>query len=130
MNDEINYNKIEHVFCICEGGIERALMNLLLDEDKLLVKRDILWDGKLIPKNNRSSKDFQKNYLKGIKINTEKTLVIRILDNPNSDKFILSNKSIKVIDYVTPPEIEMIFIIKLGFLDEFNKDNHRKPSVF
>ena len=41
----------KYIACICEGGAERAIMDLLLDNDKLLFGRDRLLDEELIRRN-------------------------------------------------------------------------------
>lgn len=38
----------KYIACICEGAAEKAIMELLLDADKLTFTRDDLLDGELI----------------------------------------------------------------------------------
>lgn len=67
----------KYVACICEGAAEKAIMEILLDADKLTFKRDDLLEGELI--RCRSGKNFEEQHLrKGF---TERITVLRILDS-------------------------------------------------
>lgn len=67
----------KYVACICEGAAEKAIMEILLDADKLIFKRDDLLEGELL--RCRSGKNFEEQHLrKGF---TEKITVLRILDS-------------------------------------------------
>ena len=37
----------KYIACICEGGAETAIMNMLLDQNKLIFSRDELLEGEL-----------------------------------------------------------------------------------
>ena len=68
-------NLTKYVACICEGAAEKAIMEILLDADKLIFKRDDLLEGELL--RCRSGKNFEEQHLrKGF---TEKITVLRIL---------------------------------------------------
>lgn len=70
-------NLTKYVACICEGAAEKAIMEILLDADKLIFKRDDLLEGELL--RCRSGKNFEEQHLrKGF---TEKITVLRILDS-------------------------------------------------
>lgn len=117
----------KYVACICEGGAETAIMNLLLDHDLLIVKREELLEEQLL--SCRSGKDFEAKHLrKGF---TEQISVIRILDS-HREAFKLSKAyqpKVKVINVVTAPEIEMLIILSEGKYSEFKKSG-KKPSEF
>ena len=48
--------------CICEGGAETAIMDLLLDQNKLIFSRDELLEGEIL--RTRKGKEFETRYLK------------------------------------------------------------------
>ena len=117
----------KYIACICEGAAESAIMDLLLDNNKLTFTRDDLLEGEVI--RSRSAKNFQEQHLrKGF---NEKITVLRVLDS-RKERFKLSKAyvhKIKVIDVVTAPEIEMLVIFKENKYNEYKKSN-MKPSEF
>ncbi len=75
----------KYVACICEGATEQAIIELLLDADKLTFTYDNLLEGEVI--RCRNAKNFEQRYLrKGF---TDKITVLRILDS-RREKFQLS----------------------------------------
>ena len=67
----------KYVACICEGSAERAIIKLLLDNDKLIFTWDDLLEGEIL--RCRGAKKFEEQHLrKGF---TEKITVLRILDS-------------------------------------------------
>ena len=40
----------KYIACICEGGAEAAIMNMLLDQNKLIFSRDELLEGEILKK--------------------------------------------------------------------------------
>lgn len=117
----------KYIACICEGAAEQAIIELLLDADKLTFTYDNLLDGEVI--RCRSAKDFEQRYLrKGF---TDKITVLRILDS-RRENFQLSKAyapKIDVVNVITAPEIEMLVIINEGKYAEYKKSGE-KPSVF
>ena len=117
----------KYIACICEGTAEQVIINLLLENNRLIFSSDNLLEGEVI--RSRSGEKFEKQYLrKGF---TEKITVVRILDSHN-ENFKLSKAyahKIKVVNVVTAPEIEMLVIFKEGKYDEFKKSK-KKPSEF
>ena len=113
--------------CICEGTAEQIIINLLLDNDKLIFTRDMLIEHDVL--RCRSGKKFEEQYLrKGF---TEKITVFRILDSRN-ENFKISKAyvhKVKVINVITAPEIEMLVIFNEGKYVEFKKSG-KKPSEF
>ena len=126
----------KYVACICEGAAEKAIMEILLDADKLIFKRDDLLEGELL--RCRSGKNFEEQHLrKGF---TERITVLRILDS-RREQFRLSKAyehKIEVINVITAPEIEMLVIFKEGKYEDYKKSGtvciipHRfvKISIF
>lgn len=117
----------KYIACICEGTAEQVIMNLLLENNRLIFTYDDLLEGEVL--RSRSGEKFEKQYLrKGF---TEKITVVRILDS-HTENFKLSKayaNKIKVVNIVTAPEIEMLVIFKEGKYDEFKKSK-KKPSEF
>uniref|UniRef100_UPI0040489AF6 hypothetical protein n=1 Tax=Aliarcobacter sp. TaxID=2321116 RepID=UPI0040489AF6 len=118
-----------YVACICEGSAEQAIMELLLDDDKLIFTRVQLLEEEII--RQRSGEKFETRYLrKGF---TEKITVLRILDSRN-ENFKLGKAykdKVAVIDVITAPEIEMLIILNENKYDEFQKVKSKmKPSEF
>ena len=52
----------KYVACICEGSAENAIIELLLDADRLIFRREDLLEGELI--RCRSAKNFEEQYLR------------------------------------------------------------------
>ena len=99
----------KYIACICEGAAEQAIIELLLDNGKLIFTRDNLLDGEIL--RCRSAKNFEKQHLrKGF---TEQITVLRILDS-RGENFKLSKAyehKIKVVNVITAPEIEMLVMM-------------------
>lgn len=117
----------KYIACICEGAAEQAIMELLLDADKLVFTYDDLLDGEVL--RCRSAKNFEERHLrKGF---TDKITVLRILDS-RRENFTLSKayvSKIEVVNIITAPEIEMLVIINDGKYDMY-KRSRKKPSDF
>lgn len=117
----------KYIACICEGSAEQAIVELLMNNDKLIFTYDDLLDGEVI--RSRSAKNFEERYLrKGF---TEKITVLRILDS-RRENFCLSKAyapKINVINIITAPEIEMLVIFNENKYTEYKKSN-MKPSEF
>lgn len=52
----------KYTACICEGGAESAILDLLLDQNRLIFSRDDLLEGEILK--TRKGKDFETRYLK------------------------------------------------------------------
>ena len=117
----------KYTACICEGGAERAILDLLLDDHRLVFEREDLIEEELL--NCRNAKDFERKHLK--KSFSGKITVYRILDS-RSENFKLSKayeQKVDVINVVTAPEIEMLIICNEGRYKEF-KNSGEKPSIY
>ena len=88
-------NLSKYVACICEGSAERAIIKLLLDENRLIFTWDNLLDGEIL--RCRNAKKFEEQHLrKGF---TGTITVLRILDS-RREKFKLSKAYASKIDVV------------------------------
>lgn len=116
-----------YIACICEGSAEQAIMELLLDDNKLIFTSKQLLEEEII--RNRSAKEFEQRYLrKGF---NDKITVLRILDS-REENFNLSKAykdKVAVIDVITAPEIEMLIIFNEDKYEDFKKSK-MKPSEF
>ena len=97
------------VACICEGGAETAIINMLVDNDLLIFSRENMLEEEVI--SCRNAKKFEERYLrKGFE---SKITVLRVIDS-HREVFKLSKAyadKVKAIQVVTSPEIEMLLII-------------------
>ncbi len=113
--------------CICEGSAEEAIIDILLDNDLLIFKREEMLEEQVI--RCREGKRFEEKYLrKGF---SGKISVIRILDS-RRENFKLSKAyqdKVDVINVITAPEIEMLIIFAEDKYQEFKKSK-KKPSIF
>lgn len=117
----------KYVACICEGGAEQKIIELLLDANRLIFTYEDLLEGEVL--RCRSADSFEKQHLrKGF---TEKITVLRILDS-RRENFNLSKAyvdKIKVINVITAPEIEMLVIFHENKYTEFKRSG-KKPSSY
>lgn len=117
----------KYVACICEGGAEKTIMELLLSDNRLIFTYDDLLDGEIL--RCRKAKEFEERYLrKGF---TEQITVLRVLDS-RRENFTLSKAyapKIKVVNVITAPEIEMLVIFGENKYSDFKK-SHIKPSDY
>ena len=117
----------KYTACICEGGAERAILDLLLDHHMLIFEREDLIEEEVL--RCRSAKEFEGKYLK--KGFSEKITVYRILDS-RRENFKLSKayeQKVDVINVVTAPEIEMLIICNEGKYKNY-KAAGMQPNVF
>jgi hypothetical protein len=113
--------------CICEGGAEAAIVDILIDNELLIFSRSEMLDESVI--RCRNAKRFEERYLR--KRFDNQISVIRILDS-RREEFRLSKAyrhKIDVINVVTAPEIEMLIIHNEGVYGRFKKSG-KKPSDF
>ena len=117
----------KYVACICEGGAEKTIIELLLDSNSLIFSYDDLLEGEIL--RCRKARDFETQYLR--KYFNEKVTVLRILDS-RSERFAWSKAyahKVDVINVVTAPEIEMLVILSENKYKEF-KGSNLKPSEY
>lgn len=113
--------------CICEGTAEQVIIELLLDDNKLIFSRDSLLEHEVL--RCRTGKNFEQQYLrKGF---TEQITLFRILDS-RRENFKLSKAyegKVKVINVITAPEIEMLVIFNEDKYADYKKSG-KKPSEY
>lgn len=115
-----------------EGAAEEAIIDILLDNDMLIVSRDSLIENR--PLRVRDANELctylQKDF--------DGTITIyRILDSSN-ERFNLSRENkvlfgdkIELINVITKPEIELLYILSQGkYRDYMKVKSHTKPSKF
>lgn len=117
------------IACICEGGAETAIINMLVDNNKLVFSREQMLNEEVI--RCRNGKVFEQRYLrKGFE---SKITILRILDS-HSEGFRLSPAykcKVDVIKVVTSPEIEMLLILAEDKYDKYKKkSSSMSPSIF
>ena len=113
--------------CICEGSAETAIIDILLDNNMLIFKRNEILDEKVI--RCRSARRFEERYLR--KYFDDKITVFRILDSRN-ENFKLSKAyehKINIVNVITAPEIEILIILSELKYNSF-KHSVKKPSDF
>ena len=116
------------IACICEGGAETVIMNILLDNDLLIFNREQLIDENVLPRT--SVKEFEKRYLR--REFDQKILILRIIDS-RGEEFNLSKAyrcQVDVINVITAPEIEMLVIVSKDRYKDFCKSGIKKPSDY
>ena len=118
----------KYTACICEGGAETAILDLLLDQNKLIFSRNDLLEGEILK--TRKGKDFETRYLK--KDFSGKITVYRILDS-RRENFKISKAyqhKVEVVNVITAPEIEMLIICNEGKYQDFEKKKGMSPSEY
>ncbi len=117
------------IACICEGGAETAIMDILLDNDLLIFRREQLLDESVLPRSSVS--DFQKRYLR--QEYDQKLFIVRVIDS-RSEQFNLKEpyrcQVENVVSVITAPEIEILLIVSEGKYDDFCRSNIDKPSDY
>lgn len=117
----------EYVACICEGAAEKAIIDILLDNDLLIFSREKMLEEEIL--RCREGKKFEQKYLR--KSFNGKISVIRVLDSRNENFKIgkAYQHKVDIIDIITAPEIEMLIIFAENKYTQFMKTG-KKPSDF
>ncbi len=117
----------KYIACICEGTAEQVIMNILLDNHKLIFEREDLLEEDVL--RSRSGQKFEQQYLrKGF---DDKITVLRILDS-RGENFKISKvyqHKINVVNVITAPEIEMLIIFNENKYENFKK-SRKKPNDY
>lgn len=115
------------IACICEGAAEQAIIELLLESDKLYFKKEDLLDDKVI--RIRSAQNFEELYLG--KYFKYEIIILRILDSRHENFKLRKSyeNKVNVINVITAPEIEMLIIHNENKYDDFKKSGE-KPSLY
>lgn len=124
----------KYIICSCEGSAEKAIIDLLLDNDKLCFRRNNIIDGEST--NLRGGQAIADEFLN--REYDHPVAILRILDKAN-EKFVLpliyrKNNNIEHFNVVTKPEIEIIHVYSEGLISEYQKEVRKnkslKPSEF
>lgn len=110
----MNHNRVA---CLCEGSAEQAILDILL-ENNVLIFNELL-DDKIL--RVRSAKNFEEQYLR--KGNLGDITVYRVLDS-RKENFNLSplyKGKVTVINVITHPEIEILYIHSVNKFEDFRK---------
>lgn len=114
---------------ICEGNTEINYLNILLDNDYLVFRKEDILEEKLLGNKYMKGEYFCSSFLKmdyghplDILIITDRITRFKV-PSIYSEKIGLVNR------YITKPEIEMLVVHHLKLYDEYNKQKE-KPSDF
>ena len=117
----------KYIACICEGSAERAILDLLLDNHKVIFEREELIEEEVL--RCRNGKEFEKRYLrKGF---TDKITIYRILDS-RSEKFNLGKAyepKVDIKNVITAPEIEKLIICNEGKIKDYERESRKNPNL-
>lgn len=117
----------KYIACICEGGAERAILDLLLDNHKLIFERQDLIEEEVL--RCRKGKEFEERYLR--KSFSEKITIYWVHDS-RSEKFNLSKAyehKVDIKNVITAPEIEKLIICNEGKYNEYEKEKRKNPNL-
>ncbi len=116
---------------LCEGSNELTLINLLLESNKLKIKKEDLIN--LVPFNVKQLSN--PTIISHLTTYNKPVTVLRIGDTqrdrfsiPNELKHIVSKD--RIIKYCTLPELEILLIINEGMYKQFIKSGEKKPKTF
>lgn len=117
---------ISSIICSCEGNAEEAIIDLLLEHNKLCFNREDLVCGKCTQL--RKGIDIAQEYLRQ---EFERGVAILRIQDREKDKFKLPRPycSIPVIDVVTKPEIEILHIIAENCEQDFEHCKRLKKNL-
>ncbi len=125
--EPLSFVKGEKIAVLAEGAAETAIIDLLLEADLLLFRREDLIEEEVL--RIRKASVFETRYLR-MKYKNGLS-IIRVLDSHN-EKFKLSEvykRQVRVINVVTAPEIEMLVILAEGNYQDYKKTK-KKPSEY
>lgn len=116
------------IACICEGGAETAIMDILLNNDLLIFNREQMIEESVLPRT--SVQKFEQRYLR--MAYDQKIIILRVIDS-RREEFKLSKAyrcQVEVINVITAPEIEMLIITSMRKYDDFCRSGVNKPSDY
>lgn len=120
----------KYIACICEGGAETAIMNMLLDQNKLIFSRDELLEGEILK--TRKGKGFETLLFEKGFCKVKIKMYIRVLDT-RRENFKISKAyqhKVEIVNVITAPEIEMLIICNEGKYLDFEKRKNMSPSEY
>ena len=115
-----------YILCLCEGAAETAVMEILLENQKLVFdKKDLLY---YKVHQRKSVKSIEEEFLnQGFE---KDLLILRIIDCKH-ERFILGRAyrdRFQIETYRTSPEIEILIIINEGDYSEYSQKYKSKQS--
>lgn len=117
----------KYIACICEGGAERAILDLLLDNHKLIFERKDLIEEEVL--RCRSGREFEERYLrKGF----SKKITLYWIHDSRSEKFNFSKAYEHKVDIkrvITAPEIEKLIICNEGKYRDYEREARKNPRL-
>ncbi|MBQ7431876.1 MAG: hypothetical protein IJV50_00170 [Lachnospiraceae bacterium] len=116
------------IACICEGGAETAIMDILLDHDLLLFNREQMIEERVLPRT--SVREFERRYLR--MAYDDKILILRVIDS-RGEEFNLSKAyrcQVEVINVITAPESEILVIASQKKYEAYCRSGIKKPSDY
>jgi|LSQX01.1.fsa_nt_gb hypothetical protein len=122
------------VACICEGSAEKAIIEILLDNNMLIFTYDDVIDKTMpiLSGRYRCATTFESELL--TKDYGGKSIAVYYIHDKATENFKISRKYRKLIRYtscVTRPEVEMLYIISIGEYGEYKrKYSNIKPSSY
>lgn len=123
----VNIPSSSLIACICEGGAETAIMDILLDNDLLIFTREQMIEESVLPR--IKVKEFERRYLR--MAYDQKIIILRVIDS-RREQFNLSKAyrcQVDVINVITAPEIEILVIASKKKYDEYCRSG-LKPSDY
>ncbi len=124
----VNIPSSSLIACVCEGGAETIIMDILLDNDLLIFNREQMIEKGVLPRT--SVKEFERRYLR--MAYDQKILILRVIDS-RVEEFNLSKAyrcQVEVINIITAPEIEMLMIASKKKYDDYCRSGVKKPSDY
>lgn len=124
----VNIPSSSLIACVCEGGAEKIIMDILLDNDLLIFNREQMIEKGVLPRT--SVKEFERRYLR--MAYDQKILILRVIDS-RVEEFNLSKAyrcQVEVINIITAPEIEMLMIASKKKYDDYCRSGVKKPSDY
>lgn len=117
---------------LCEGTNEKQILDLLLDNNKLIFKRydlinlEIFHARQIVPNIESHIRAYNKSDIKIIRIGDKFSDTLKI---PESINHLIKKENIN--NYLTRPELEMLLIINKSLVKEYNKVKSKtKPKIF
>lgn len=124
-------DQASNILCFYEGNAEKAILDILLDNDLLWFSRDqLVPDPK--PLLRCSVEKVQTRYLR-TDYGEEGVTIIRVIDSSNEEfklKAAYQRQVKEVLTILTKPEIEILVIINEGKHKDFWRSKIKKPSDY
>ena len=124
----INIPSSSLIACVCEGGAEATIMDILLDNDLLIFNREQMIEERVLAR--MSVRDFERRYLRIAY--DQRIIILRVIDS-RREEFTLSKAyrcQVEVVNVITDPEIEVLIIASKKKYDKYCRSGIKKPSDY